>query len=44
VTDAQITEVLASEKQVEDACRALITEARNNGGNDNITCVLVKVN
>jgi protein phosphatase len=44
VTDARIAELLASDKQVEDACRSLITEARNNGGNDNITCVLVRVN
>jgi serine/threonine protein phosphatase PrpC len=29
---------------VKDACRALIDEARKNGGNDNITCMLVRVN
>ncbi|MGC2620391.1 MAG: Stp1/IreP family PP2C-type Ser/Thr phosphatase [Acidobacteriaceae bacterium] len=44
VTDARIAELLASEKLVEDSCRALIAEARNNGGNDNITCMLARLN
>jgi PPM family protein phosphatase len=43
VTDARIAELIRNERQVEDASRALITEARNNGGNDNITCLLVRV-
>jgi PPM family protein phosphatase len=42
VSDARIAEVLAHEKQPEDACRALVAEARNHGGGDNITCVLVE--
>jgi PPM family protein phosphatase len=41
VTDARIAEILRRESQVEAACRALVAEARNNGGRDNITCVLV---
>ncbi|HEX4007901.1 MAG TPA: Stp1/IreP family PP2C-type Ser/Thr phosphatase [Acidobacteriaceae bacterium] len=44
VTDARIAELIRNEERVEDACRALIAEARSNGGNDNITSVLVRVN
>jgi PPM family protein phosphatase len=43
VTEARIAEVLAREVRVKDACGALIDEARKNGGNDNITCLLVRV-
>jgi PPM family protein phosphatase len=42
VTDARVAEVLRAEAQVEDACRALVAEARQHGGRDNITCVLVQ--
>jgi PPM family protein phosphatase len=42
VSDARIAELLRGEKQVQDACRALIAEARSHGGRDNITCVLVE--
>ena len=44
VTDARIAELLARDVRVKDACRELIDEARKNGGNDNITCMLVRVN
>ena len=43
VTDARIAELLKREMKLEDACRALIGEALANGGNDNVTCVLVRV-
>jgi PPM family protein phosphatase len=42
VSDARIAEVLRGETQMEDACRALVLEARGHGGRDNITCVLVQ--
>jgi PPM family protein phosphatase len=42
LTDARIAAVLHGETQVEDACRALVAEARSRGGRDNITCVLVQ--
>jgi PPM family protein phosphatase len=42
VTQSRIAEVLRHEKRVEDACRALVAEARSHGGRDNITCVLVQ--
>ncbi len=43
VTDARIAELMGREKKLEDACRALVGEALANGGNDNVTCVLVRV-
>jgi serine/threonine protein phosphatase PrpC len=42
VPQARIADVLRREGQVEDACRALVAEARSQGGRDNITCVLVR--
>jgi PPM family protein phosphatase len=42
VTGARIAEVLRGGKQLEDACRILVAEARNRGGRDNVTCVLVR--
>ena len=43
VTDARIAELIQSETRLEDACHALVEEARNNGGNDNITSLLVRM-
>jgi PPM family protein phosphatase len=42
VPQARIADVLRRETHVEDACRALVAEARSHGGRDNITCVLVQ--
>jgi len=42
VTDARIAEILSDGVKLEDLCRALIREARINGGEDNITCVLAR--
>ncbi|HTW49789.1 MAG TPA: Stp1/IreP family PP2C-type Ser/Thr phosphatase [Acidobacteriaceae bacterium] len=42
VTNARIAEVLRHDKQMENACRTLVAEARSHGGRDNITCVLAQ--
>lgn len=42
VPDARIAEVLRSENRLEDACGTLVSDARNRGGRDNITCVLAQ--
>lgn len=42
VPDAQIQQVLQSTKDLEKACSQLIDAANANGGNDNVTCVLVQ--
>jgi len=43
VSDARIAELLDGERHLESACRALVAEAKRNGGHDNITCLLVRV-
>lgn len=43
VTDGRIAELLTNQNPLEDSCRALISEARMNGGHDNITSLLVRV-
>ncbi|HEY6445670.1 MAG TPA: Stp1/IreP family PP2C-type Ser/Thr phosphatase [Acidobacteriaceae bacterium] len=43
VNDARIRELLSGQTHLETACRALVAEAKRNGGHDNITCLLVRV-
>src|SRR5207237_8368237 len=43
VNDEQIASTLRSVGDPEEAARHLVTEARDHGGNDNITCVVVDV-
>jgi serine/threonine protein phosphatase PrpC len=43
VSDSEILGILNMYPSNEDACRCLIEAAKNNGGTDNITCVLVRV-
>ena len=43
VNDARMAEILAAEPDLEQACEKLIDEANANGGNDNVTVVLVRV-
>jgi PPM family protein phosphatase len=43
VPDARVADLMRKERRLEDACRALINEARLKGGRDNITCLLVRV-
>lgn len=42
VGDARIAEILSGGGKLEDLCRALVGEARKNGGEDNITCMLAR--
>ena len=42
VTDADITEILQADTTLDEALRALIRMANNNGGPDNITAVLLR--
>jgi PPM family protein phosphatase len=43
VLDEQIRDLVNRHANPQDACRALIRAANENGGDDNITCVLVRV-
>jgi serine/threonine protein phosphatase PrpC len=43
VTDNEILRILEMYPSNEDACRCLIEAAKNNGSNDNISCVLVRL-
>jgi PPM family protein phosphatase len=43
VSDAQILEVLLTEQDLESAVYALIEQANDAGGKDNVTVVLVRV-
>jgi serine/threonine protein phosphatase PrpC len=43
VTDYEILRILEIYPSNEDACRCLIEAAKNNGSNDNISCVLVRL-
>jgi serine/threonine protein phosphatase PrpC len=43
VLDEQIREIVTRHANPQDACRELIQVANDNGGDDNITCVLVRV-
>lgn len=43
VGDAEILEILKRERSLDAACNALIEAAKNNGGDDNITCMLLRV-
>ncbi len=42
LTDAQIESLLAPARPLEDRCTALVNAAKKAGGNDNITCLLVR--
>jgi protein phosphatase len=42
VTEAEIVEIMSSEKSLEAICNALIDKANEAGGQDNITVVAVK--
>jgi protein phosphatase len=43
VTDEDIHQACATEKDIRTACARLIRTANENGGKDNITAVMVKV-
>jgi len=42
LTDSQLSELIQNAPSVEQACGALIEAAKQQGGSDNITCVLVR--
>jgi protein phosphatase len=42
LSDSEIIEVLSSDRSSEDACNALVDQAKQAGGSDNITVVLAK--
>jgi protein phosphatase len=42
VSDARIEEILTKQPDLEKASQVLIDEANAAGGNDNVTCVLVR--
>jgi protein phosphatase len=42
VTDARIAKIIGSQRNVETACRMLVSEANQAGGRDNITVVLAR--
>lgn len=44
VTDERIAEILGKESDLKTACQALVDEANANGGVDNITVALVRLN
>jgi protein phosphatase len=41
-TDEEMTEILRAEPDLEKACAALIDRANQNGGSDNVTCILAR--
>ena len=43
VRDEEIIKIVSSAATLEEACDALIQTARQRGGDDNITCLLVKI-
>jgi protein phosphatase len=43
VRDEEILEIVASSSSLEQGCTALVETAKNNGGDDNITCLLLRV-
>jgi protein phosphatase len=43
VLDEQIRDIVNRHSNPQDACRELIQVANKNGGDDNITCILVRV-
>jgi serine/threonine protein phosphatase PrpC len=42
VPDAEIQETLRAHADLQQACEKLIAQANDNGGNDNVTCILVR--
>ena len=42
LTDSQLSELIQGVPSVKEACDALIEAAKQQGGSDNITCVLVR--
>jgi len=44
VKEARLLEITSSAPSIEKACDALIKAARDAGGDDNITCLLVRIN
>jgi len=43
VRDEQIRDIVNRHVNPQDACRELIKVANENGGDDNITCIIVRV-
>lgn len=43
VTDGELLEILKRERSLDAACNALIEAAKTNGSDDNITCMLLRV-
>jgi protein phosphatase len=43
VRDEEILEIVSSSGSLEQGCTALVETAKNNGGDDNITCLLLRV-
>jgi serine/threonine protein phosphatase PrpC len=43
VRDEEILEIVSSSSSLEQGCAALVEAAKNNGGDDNITCLLLRV-
>ena len=44
VKEPRLREITASAPSLEKACEALVAAARAAGGDDNITCLLVRIN
>jgi protein phosphatase len=43
VRDEEILKIISSSSSLEQGCAALVETAKNNGGDDNITCLLLRV-
>ncbi|HEV3036634.1 MAG TPA: Stp1/IreP family PP2C-type Ser/Thr phosphatase [Candidatus Angelobacter sp.] len=43
VHDEEILKIVSSSRSVEQGCAALVDAAKNNGGDDNITCLLLRI-
>jgi protein phosphatase len=43
IAEDQILQILLDEADIETACRRLIDAANENGGQDNVTVVLIRV-
>ena len=43
LSDNHIADIITSEKDMNDACRKLVTAANQSGGNDNITVVCIEI-